>query len=87
MTRDEQHERAQHVREVTGAPGSDGEDSSFRPDPDRERLSTSTHSIDGDAESVITEPLESEGSNIAVKGTESSEGEDVGGRMDSDDDL
>ncbi|CAM9465911.1 unnamed protein product, partial [Phaeothamnion confervicola] len=45
------------------------------------------HALDADQESVLTEPLESEGSNIAVKGTESSENGDELSRADSDDDL
>mmetsp|Transcript_29471 Transcript_29471/g.38119 ORF Transcript_29471/g.38119 Transcript_29471/m.38119 type:complete len:500 (+) Transcript_29471:55-1554(+) len=86
FTAEELQQRDKTTREVTAADYSDGEDDDEEmfERADQDDRHSSTHSIEGDRQSVVSEPLESEGSNKAVKGTESS-GNDGIGEIDSDD--
>ena len=54
---------------------------------DQEDHHSSSHSAEGDRQSVISELPESEGSNKAVKGTESSGNDGVGADDSDDSDL
>jgi len=86
---EEIQQRSNSTKEVTEADYSEGEDDEEEIPGrlDQEDHHSSSHSAEGDRQSVISELPESEGSNKAVKGTESSGNDGVGADDSDDSDL